>query len=109
LPKNPRASDTPSLTGLLASPLVQLVLKRQKWFMMRFKGSDAEINIKTCKREFSAWRWTPIEEPPELIVPFKRSIYRSLLDEFRGMSSLGASGHSGNLHRSQSVISTSTQ
>jgi putative (di)nucleoside polyphosphate hydrolase len=57
--------------------------QRQKWFAMRFKGSDAEINIKTADPEFSAWKWVPAEQLPKLIVPFKRAVYRSLLDEFR--------------------------
>jgi 8-oxo-dGTP pyrophosphatase MutT (NUDIX family) len=56
--------------------------QRQKWFVMRFKGSDAEIDIRTG-REFSAWKWAAVEDLPDLIVPFKRAVYLSLLDEFR--------------------------
>jgi putative (di)nucleoside polyphosphate hydrolase len=60
--------------------------QRQKWFAMRFKGSDAEINIRTGDPEFSAWKWAPAEQLPDLIVPFKRSVYLSLLDEFRDVA-----------------------
>jgi putative (di)nucleoside polyphosphate hydrolase len=63
--------------------------QRQKWFVMRFKGSDAEINIRTGDAEFSAWRWAPVEDLPDLIVPFKRAVYLSLLDEFRELRMVG--------------------
>jgi putative (di)nucleoside polyphosphate hydrolase len=58
--------------------------QRQKWFVMRFKGSDADINIKTGDPEFSAWKWVCIERLPDLIVPFKRHVYLSVLNEFCG-------------------------
>jgi putative (di)nucleoside polyphosphate hydrolase len=57
--------------------------QRQKWFVMRFKGSDSDINLRTEDPEFSAWKWVPAEQLPKLIVPFKRTVYLSLLDEFR--------------------------
>jgi putative (di)nucleoside polyphosphate hydrolase len=57
--------------------------QRQKWFVMRFKGSDADINIMTGEPEFSAWKWVSIEQLPDLIVPFKRHVYLSVLNEFR--------------------------
>jgi putative (di)nucleoside polyphosphate hydrolase len=50
---------------------------------MRFKGSDADINIMTGEPEFSAWKWVRIEQLPDLIVPFKRQVYLSVLNEFR--------------------------
>jgi 8-oxo-dGTP pyrophosphatase MutT (NUDIX family) len=57
--------------------------QRQKWFVMRFKGSDADINIMTGDAEFSAWKWVRVEQLPGLIVPFKRHVYLSVLNEFR--------------------------
>jgi 8-oxo-dGTP pyrophosphatase MutT (NUDIX family) len=56
--------------------------QRQKWFVMRFKGSDADINIMTGEPEFSAWKWVSIEQLTDLIVPFKRHVYLSVLNEF---------------------------
>jgi 8-oxo-dGTP pyrophosphatase MutT (NUDIX family) len=56
--------------------------QRQKWFVMRFKGSDADINIMTGDPEFSAWKWVRIEQLPNLIIPFKRHVYLSVLNEF---------------------------
>jgi putative (di)nucleoside polyphosphate hydrolase len=57
--------------------------QRQKWFVMRFIGDDADIDLATKHPEFSAWKWVDAEELPRLIVPFKRQLYVELLDEFR--------------------------
>lgn len=57
--------------------------QRQKWFAMRFKGSDADINIENPESEFSAWKWVSMDDLVDLIVPFKRLVYMSVLDEFR--------------------------
>jgi len=56
--------------------------QRQKWFLMRFTGSDADINPATEHAEFDAWEWVEPEFLPELIVPFKRQLYCDLLAEF---------------------------
>jgi putative (di)nucleoside polyphosphate hydrolase len=56
--------------------------QRQHWFLARFLGSDADINIATDHPEFRAWRWTELESLPDLIVPFKRDLYRALVAEF---------------------------
>jgi putative (di)nucleoside polyphosphate hydrolase len=55
----------------------------QLWFAMRFVGIDSDINIATEHPEFEAWQWVAPGELPDLIVPFKRSIYLAVLDEFR--------------------------
>ncbi|WP_366554574.1 RNA pyrophosphohydrolase [Aquibaculum sediminis] len=57
--------------------------QEQKWYAMRFLGEDAEIDIDGPEPEFSAWCWAAFEDLPELIVPFKRPLYRRLLDIFR--------------------------
>lgn len=54
----------------------------QKWFLMRFDGSDADINLEAHKAEFSEWRWSPIDELCTRIVPFKRDIYTKVVAEF---------------------------
>lgn len=56
--------------------------QRQKWFAMRFLGRDADINLDTEHPEFKRWRWSPIEELPAMIVPFKRPLYEELLRYF---------------------------
>jgi putative (di)nucleoside polyphosphate hydrolase len=58
--------------------------QRQKWFLMRFLGSDADIDLEADDHpEFSAWRWAPAAEVPDLIVPFKRDLYRAVLGIFQ--------------------------
>ena len=54
----------------------------QKWFLMRFLGDDREINVATAHPEFSDWRWVPPEDLVDLIVPFKRPVYRDVIEEF---------------------------
>ncbi|MEQ8899092.1 MAG: RNA pyrophosphohydrolase [Roseovarius sp.] len=54
----------------------------QKWFLLRFQGSDSDINIATQHPEFSEWRWLPPEELVDAIVPFKREVYQQVLEEF---------------------------
>jgi putative (di)nucleoside polyphosphate hydrolase len=57
--------------------------QRQWWFLFRFTGTDADIRIDTPHPEFRAWRWADPEELPALAVPFKRELYRDVLDAFR--------------------------
>ena len=54
----------------------------QKWFAFRFTGEDGEIDIETETPEFSTWRWVEMKALPELIVPFKRPLYRRIVQEF---------------------------
>ncbi len=56
--------------------------QRQKWFVMMFKGKDADINLAVKDPEFDAWRWVPVRELQRLAVSFKRKLYVSLLGEF---------------------------
>jgi putative (di)nucleoside polyphosphate hydrolase len=62
--------------------------QKQKWFALRFEGNDAEIDIATPgggkhKAEFSEWRWERLEKLPEMIVPFKRQVYKEVVAAFR--------------------------
>ena len=56
--------------------------QEQKWFLLRFAGTDAQVNIDTDHPEFSAWRWMPPVELPDAIVPFKRDVYVAVLEAF---------------------------
>lgn len=57
--------------------------QRQLWFLMRFLGSDADVDIHTHHQEFRAWKWTPHHTLVDLIVPFKRELYANVIAEFR--------------------------
>ena len=60
--------------------------QRQYWLLMRFTGSDEEIDLAAHNPpEFCEWRWADPELLPELIVPFKKRVYRSVLEEFRAL------------------------
>lgn len=55
----------------------------QDWYLARFLGSDRDVNIKTSHPEFSHWKWVEPLLLPELIVPFKRDMYRTIVEGFR--------------------------
>jgi putative (di)nucleoside polyphosphate hydrolase len=60
--------------------------QRQTWFLARFLGEDADIDLEAHDPpEFCEWRWVEPELLPELIVPFKKEVYRKVLEEFRPM------------------------
>ena len=56
--------------------------QRQTWFLMRFKGTDADVHIDTAHPEFRAWKWAEPSELPDMIVPFKRTLYENVLRVF---------------------------
>ncbi|HWB44381.1 MAG TPA: RNA pyrophosphohydrolase [Hyphomicrobiaceae bacterium] len=59
--------------------------QKQKWFAVRFTGSEAEIAITRPpghQVEFDAWRWATQDELVGLVVPFKRAVYAKVVHEF---------------------------
>jgi putative (di)nucleoside polyphosphate hydrolase len=59
--------------------------QRQKWYAVRFTGSDAEIDVAHPAGhdpEFAAWRWAAMRELADLVVPFKRKVYEAVVTEF---------------------------
>ena len=61
--------------------------QKQKWYALRFTGSDSEINITAPggghhKPEFIDWRWVEMKALPDLVVPFKRDIYEQVVKSF---------------------------
>ncbi|WP_417671670.1 RNA pyrophosphohydrolase [Roseibium sp.] len=58
----------------------------QKWYAVRFHGEDSEINIATPPdghdAEFCEWKWERADRLPGLIVPFKRGVYKQVVDAF---------------------------
>ena len=57
--------------------------QKQKWFIVRFLGSDSEVNLEKNKPEFIEWQWLDIENLPEVIVDFKRKVYEGLLPKIK--------------------------
>lgn len=54
----------------------------QKWFALRFTGRDCDIEIRTDHPEFGDWRWTRFDQLIDLVIPFKRELYRAVIREF---------------------------
>ena len=57
--------------------------QKQKWFVMKFEGNEKkDINLNISKAEFSDWKWVNLNELENLIVPFKKEMYKKILKEF---------------------------
>jgi putative (di)nucleoside polyphosphate hydrolase len=69
--------------------------QRQRWFLYRFVGEDADIAIATAHPEFSAWQWIEPDLLPSVIIPFKKLLYEEVLAAF--------APHLGALPRRQTV------
>jgi putative (di)nucleoside polyphosphate hydrolase len=84
------------LTYDLPRDLVGLAFKgryrgqTQKWYALRFEGDESEIAINPPpgghEAEFDAWAWKPMDELPDLIVPFKRALYVQVIGAFRHLA-----------------------
>lgn len=58
--------------------------QRQHWLLARFTGSEENIRIDAHDpAEFCEWKWIEPALLPDLIVPFKKRVYRAVLDEFK--------------------------
>lgn len=60
--------------------------QRQKWLALRFTGEDRDINVATAEPEFDEWRWAPLASLPDLIVPFKRDVYETVVRAFQHLA-----------------------
>ena len=57
--------------------------QKQKWFIVKFLGTENEINLNTSHPEFIEWKWLDAEILPDVIVEFKKNLYLSLLKEIK--------------------------
>ena len=57
--------------------------QKQKWFLMRFKGEEKEINIKTKNPEFLDWKWIELEQITEVVVDFKLQVYKKIKEKVK--------------------------
>lgn len=53
--------------------------QKQKWFIAEYLGEDSEINLNTRNPEFIEWKWISPDELPNVIVDFKKNMYKKLL------------------------------
>jgi len=59
--------------------------QKQRWVLLRFQGTDADIDIETEIPEFSEWRWLDPQDVLDNIVPFKRAVYAAVFSEFASL------------------------
>jgi len=57
--------------------------QKQKWFVVKFLGTDDEININTKYPEFIEWKWIDVDLLPNLIVLFKKHVYEKVSAEIK--------------------------
>lgn len=61
--------------------------QEQSWVAMRFNGDDGEINLTAHNPpEFLSWQWVRLEDTMDLIVPFKREVYKDVVRQFRDLA-----------------------
>lgn len=54
----------------------------QKWFALRFTGEDSDIDPRAVAHpEFDDWQWVEPDRLVQLVVPFKRRVYRQVVAE----------------------------
>lgn len=61
--------------------------QKQKWFALRFLGTDKDIDLAGGGQhpEFETWKWVEIDDLPDLVVPFKRMVYEQVVAAFRDL------------------------
>jgi putative (di)nucleoside polyphosphate hydrolase len=78
--------EFPPYRGSPAHRLAKFRGQRQKWFALRFTGSDADIDPLTPRNgqpaEFDQWRWERLDRVADLVVPFRREVYRAVAERF---------------------------
>jgi len=57
--------------------------QKQKWFAMRYLGTDDQVQIVQPHQEFARWQWMKAGDMLEAIVPFKRAVYEIVVADFR--------------------------
>jgi putative (di)nucleoside polyphosphate hydrolase len=66
--------------------LAQFRGQRQKWFALRFTGTESDIDPITPRNgqepEFDEWRWERLDRVASLVVPFRKEIYQTVAREF---------------------------
>jgi putative (di)nucleoside polyphosphate hydrolase len=78
--------DFPPFAGPQSHRLAKFRGQRQKWFALRFTGHDDEVDPLTPRNnqppEFDQWRWEQLDRVADLVVPFRREVYRTVAQSF---------------------------
>ena len=57
--------------------------QKQKWFLMKFRGNDNEVNLNTTHPEFLEWKWININQITDVVVKFKLNVYKKIQEEVK--------------------------
>lgn len=60
----------------------------QKWYIMRFKGDENEININTARPEFFEWKWININDLTKVVVHFKLEVYKRVQSHLENLTDI---------------------
>lgn len=78
--------DFPPYDGPPSHRLAKFRGQRQTWVALRFTGCDDEIDPLTPRggqpAEFDCWRWERLDRVADLVVPFRREVYRTVAAQF---------------------------
>ena len=78
--------EFPPYSGPPSHRLAKFRGQRQKWFALRFTGRDDEIDPLKSRNgqpaEFDQWRWERLDRVADLVVPFRREVYRAVARQF---------------------------
>lgn len=57
--------------------------QEQTYFLCRFLGTDADVDLAATHQEFVSWKWIrPEQFQMDWVPKFKRSVYRQVLNDF---------------------------
>lgn len=64
---------------------ISYIGQRQKWFLFLYDGDGTDFNLEVHPEEieFESFSWYPIKKALSVVVPFKRSVCRAVIKEFR--------------------------
>jgi putative (di)nucleoside polyphosphate hydrolase len=82
--------EFPPYDGPQTHRLAQFRGQRQKWFALRFTGSEQEIDPLISRNgqppEFDQWRWERLDRVAQLVVPFRHEVYKAVTQQFAKFS-----------------------
>jgi putative (di)nucleoside polyphosphate hydrolase len=85
--------EFPPYQGPASHRLAQFRGQRQKWFALRFTGAEQEIDPLASRNgqppEFDQWRWERLDRVADLVVPFRRDVYRTVAQTFARFAMAG--------------------
>ena len=68
--------------------------QKQIWYLLRLVGRECDVSLRASSHpEFDAWRWSEYWMPAEVVVEFKREVYRLALAELERFLTSDAHQH----------------